>query len=210
MIEVNNLSLVKQGKKLLNDVSFSAEDGGITGLVGSNGSGKTLIMKCICGLIVSYDGNIMIDGTEARTIEKKNIGMIIENPGFIPSYSGSRNLMTLAKIRKKAGKAEVVKAMKDVGLDPSSRLPVGKYSLGMRQRLGIAQALMEDEKILILDEPFNSLDEEMTDVIRKRLLIERDRKKCIIISSHNRDDIDMLCDNVIQIKAQSRNNGLTR
>ena len=80
----------------------------------------------------------------------------------------------------------------------------------MRQRLGIAQALMEDEKILILDEPFNSLDEEMTDVIRKRLLIERDRKKCIIISSHNRDDIDMLCDNVIQIKAQSRNNGLTR
>lgn len=203
MIEVNNLSLVKQGKKLLDDVSFSAGNGHITGLVGSNGSGKTLIMKCICGLIVSYDGNIMIDGIEARSIEKKNIGMIIENPGFIPSYSGYRNLMTLAQIRKRVDKAAVANAMKDVGLDPSSRLPVGKYSLGMRQRLGIAQALMEDEEILILDEPFNSLDEEMTDKIRKRLLIERDRKKCIIISSHNRDDIDMLCDNVIQIRAGS-------
>ncbi|WP_455719532.1 ABC transporter ATP-binding protein [Agathobacter sp.] len=200
MIEVKNLSLEKNNKKILDSISFRVNDGSIMGLIGPNGSGKTLVMKCICGLIVTYDGQIIINGIEARKIEKKSIGMIIENPGFITSYSGFKNLKILAQIKKKVDKAGIKENMKAVGLDPSNRLPVGKYSLGMRQRLGIAQALMEDEKILILDEPFNSLDEEMTNRLRNRILLERDKGKCIIISSHNRVDIDMLCDNVIEIK----------
>lgn len=200
MIEIDNLSLKKNNKLLLNSISFCANDGSITGLVGPNGCGKTLIMKCICGLIVSYEGKVLIDGTDARNIEKKSIGMIIENPGFIASYSGYKNLAILAQIKKKIGKDEISLSMKDLGLDPKSRLNVGKYSLGMRQRLGIAQAIMEDEKVLVLDEPFNSLDEEMTAKVRQKLIDERQKGKCIIISSHNREDIDLLCDNVVELR----------
>ena len=125
-----------------------------------------------------------------------DIGIIIENPGFLPNYSGFKNLQLLAMIRNKIGKAEIKEAIRRVGLDPESKKHVGKYSLGMRQRLGLAQALMEDPSILLLDEPMNGLDNEGVEEIRKLILDLKQNGKLIIIASHTREDINLLCDKV--------------
>ena len=125
-----------------------------------------------------------------------NAGIIIENPGFLPGYTGYQNLKFLAKLRRKIGKKEIMDAMTKVGLEPLSKKHVGKYSLGMRQRLGIAQAIMEDPDILILDEPMNGLDNQGVEDIRKLLLELKEQGKTILIASHNREDIDVLCDHV--------------
>lgn len=133
----------------------------IHGIIGANGSGKTVLMKCICGFLLPDSGRVLIDG---RQVGKAfdfppSLGLIIETPGFLPSRSGISNLKLLAAIRHRAKKEDLIRAMERVGLDPGLRKPVGKYSLGMRQRLGLAQAIMEDPKLLILDEPFNGLDQ---------------------------------------------------
>ncbi|MCR5677067.1 MULTISPECIES: ABC transporter ATP-binding protein [Agathobacter] len=195
MIEINNLSLEIKGKKLLNDINMTIHDGQITGFVGPNGSGKTLIMKCICGFITSYKGEILINGKDAKTIPIKPMGIIIETPGFIPYYSGYKNLKILASLNNNCSLHGIRSSMEDVGLDPGNHLHVKKYSLGMKQRLGVAQALMEDREILILDEPFNGLDFRITEKLRNRLAAEREKEKTIILSSHNKIDIDLLCDN---------------
>ena len=129
----------------------------------------------------------------------KNIGLIIETPGFLPNFSGFSNLWQLAKIRSKISKDDVRTVMKKVGLDPNEKKHVGKYSLGMRQRLGIAQAIMEDPDILILDEPMNGLDKNGIEGIRELLLQLKDKGKAMIVASHNSVDIDVLCDRVFEI-----------
>ena len=159
-IEVQNVVKRFRDQVVLKNVSISFEKGKIHGIVGRNGSGKTVLFKCICGLMHPEEGVILVNGKRVgRDVDMpEDIGAIIEAPGFLPNYSGYKNLRFLANIRRKIGKEEILNVLKTVGLDPESRKHVGKYSLGMRQRLGIAQAIMEDPEILILDEPMNGLD----------------------------------------------------
>ena len=197
-IEVQNVVKRFRDQVVLKNVSISFEKGKIHGIVGRNGSGKTVLFKCICGLMHPEEGVILVNGKRVgRDVDMpEGIGAIIEAPGFLPNYSGYKNLRFLANIRRKIGKEEILNVLKTVGLDPESRKHVGKYSLGMRQRLGIAQAIMEDPEILILDEPMNGLDNAGVQDIRALLLELRAQGKTILLASHNHEDIAALCDTV--------------
>ena len=197
-IEVQNVVKRFRDQVVLKNVSISFEKGKIHGIVGRNGSGKTVLFKCICGLMHPEEGVILVNGKRVgRDVDMpENIGAIIEAPGFLPNYSGYKNLRFLANIRRKVGKEEILNVLKTVGLDPESRKHVGKYSLGMRQRLGIAQAIMEDPEILILDEPMNGLDNAGVQDIRALLLELKAQGKTILLASHNHEDIAALCDTV--------------
>lgn len=197
-IEVQNVVKRFRDQVVLKNVSISFENGQIHGIVGRNGSGKTVLFKCICGLMHPEEGVILVNGKRVgRDVDMpESIGAIIEAPGFLPNYSGYKNLRFLANIRRKIGKEEIINVLKTVGLDPESRKHVGKYSLGMRQRLGIAQAIMEDPEILILDEPMNGLDNAGVQDIRALLLELKAQGKTILLASHNHEDIAALCDTV--------------
>ncbi len=197
-IEVQNVVKRFRDQVVLKNVSISFEKGKIHGIVGRNGSGKTVLFKCICGLMHPEEGVILVNGKRVgRDVDMpEDFGAIIEAPGFLPNYSGYKNLRFLANIRRKIGKEEIVNVLKTVGLDPESRKHVGKYSLGMRQRLGIAQAIMEDPEILILDEPMNGLDNAGVQDIRALLLELKAQGKTILLASHNHEDIAALCDTV--------------
>lgn len=197
--------VIKQFKEaeVLKDITVSFEKGKIHGLIGRNGSGKTVLMKCICGFMKPTSGSITVGGKQVgKDVDiPQNLGAIIEAPGLLPGYSGFKNLKLLADIRRKAGTAEITAAMKRVGLDPKSKKHVSKYSLGMRQRLGIAQAIMENPDILILDEPMNGLDNHGVDDIRALLVELKKEGKTIIITSHSAEDIAVLCDTVHEMDA---------
>ena len=197
-IEVQNVVKRFRDQVVLKNVSISFEKGQIHGIVGRNGSGKTVLFKCICGLMHPEEGVILVnDKRVGRDVDMpEDIGAIIEAPGFLPNYSGYKNLRFLANIRRKIGKEEILNVLKTLGLDPESRKHVGKYSLGMRQRLGIAQAIMEDPEILILDEPMNGLDNAGVQDIRALLLELKAQEKTILLASHNHEDIAALCDTV--------------
>lgn len=189
-------------EQVLSDVSLSVPPGKIVGVVGGNGSGKTVLMKCLCGFLRPDQGKITVNG---RRVGKDcdfppSLGIIIETPGFIPTMSGYRNLKTLASLRGLIGRREILAVLERVGLRASMGKPVGKYSLGMRQRLGIAQAVMEDPAALILDEPFNGLDKETVEDMRGLLRGLRDRGKAILLASHNGEDIRELCDEVYHME----------
>ncbi len=201
MIIIKNVSLTLQKNDILKDVSVRFERRKIHGLIGRNGSGKTMLMKCICGFVRPTSGGITVDG---KRIGKDcdfpdNTGIIIETPGFIPYYSGFKNLKLLADLRGKISKEDVRTAMERVGLDPNLKRHVRKYSLGMRQRLGLAQAIMEDPDLLILDEPMNGLDKDGVKDMRQYLLDLKAQGKTILIASHSAEDIDMLCDTVCEM-----------
>lgn len=183
---------------VLRDVTFSIPPGKIYGVVGNNGSGKTVLMKCICGFMHADRGKIVVNGKQVgRECDfPKELGVIIETPGFLPYLSGYRNLKILADLKAQIGKAEIRDTLLKVGLNPDMKKPVAKYSLGMRQRLGIAQAIMEDPKVLILDEPFNGLDKAGVAEMRTLLLSLKEKGKAILLASHNAQDIEMLCDDV--------------
>lgn len=198
MIRVNNLSLTINKTEILKKINIEFESGKIHGLIGRNGSGKTMLMKCICGFIKPTEGEIIVD---QKRIGKdcdfpENVGIIIETPGFIPYYSGYKNLKLLADLKKKINNEQVKSTMRQVGLDPELKLHIKKYSLGMRQRLGLAQAIMEDPKILILDEPMNGLDKDGVIDMRNYLLDLKSKEKTIIIASHSAEDIAVLCNTV--------------
>ena len=201
IIQVKNLDLTINKTQILKNVCVSFEKGKIHGLIGRNGSGKTMLMKCICGFIRPTNGEIYVDdkqvGKECDFPE--NIGIIIETPGFIPYYSGYKNLKLIADLNKKITPEQIKQAMAQVGLDPELKRHVVKYSLGMRQRLGLAQAIMENPDILILDEPMNGLDNEGVEDMRKYLLDFRKQGKTIIIASHSTEDIEVLCDTVSEM-----------
>ena len=187
---------------VLSDACLTVAPGEIVGLVGNNGSGKTVFMKCICGFLHPERGEITVGG---KRIGKDcdfpdSLGIIIETPGFLPHMSGYRNLRTLAALRGRIGKQEVLDALKRVGLYDVRRKAVAKYSLGMRQRLGIAQAIMEDPDVLILDEPFNGLDASAVAQMRTLLLGLKEQGKAILLASHNAEDIRTLCDHVCEMK----------
>ena len=202
MIEIKQVSLKMKKKEILHNISASFADGEIHGLVGRNGCGKTMLMKCICGFVRPTSGTICVNdkivGTDVDFPEK--LGVIIETPVFIPYLSGYRNLKILSEYRHCISKQEIYEVLKTVGLENAGKLPVRKYSLGMRQRLGIAQAIMENPDVLVLDEPFNGLDRQGVLEMREILLGMCEKGKNIVIASHSEEDIGILCNNVLHME----------
>lgn len=198
MIEVKNVSVTIGKNRILQDISVTFEKGKIHGLIGRNGSGKTVLMKCICGFMKPTSGAVFVEGKQiGKDVDfVPDAGVIIETPGFVPFYSGIRNLQILAALNHKIGNEEIREAMQTVGLDPGLKRHVKKYSLGMRQRLGIAQAIMENPKLLILDEPFNGLDKEGVEQMRTYFLKLKEEGVTILLTSHTSEDIKLLCDTV--------------
>ena len=201
VIEVKNVSKSFKGIPVLNDINITCRSGKIYGIIGYNGSGKTVLFKCICGFLPVTQGMVWVNGKAiGKEIDfPENTGVIIETPGFLANLSGMRNLEILAALRGKIGKKEIAYAMQKAGLEPSLKKSVSKYSLGMRQRLGITQAIMEDPEFLILDEPFNGLDKHGVADIRKLLLELKGWGRTIILASHNSEDIRILCDKVYEM-----------
>lgn len=201
VITVKNLTKKFKDVTVLDNISVNFEKGKVHGLIGRNGSGKSMLMKCICGIVPYKTGEIRVNDKIIGKEEDipSNVGVIIETPGFLPNYSGYNNLKFLAKIKNKIGKEEIRNAIKNVGLEPDDKKHVGKYSLGMRQRLGLAQAIMENPDLLILDEPMNGLDKGGVKDMRKYLLDLKEQGKTILIASHSAEDIDVLCDTVCEM-----------
>ena len=189
--------------RFLKSVSRDFEAGKIHGIVGNNGSGKTVLMKCICGFLLPTEGMVLVNGKRVgKDVDfPSDLGIIIETPGFLPNITGVKNLEILASLNKKIGLADIADSIRRVGLDPQSKTPVGKYSLGMRQRLGIAQAIMENPSLLILDEPMNGLDKHGVAEMRKLIKGLKNEGKTILLASHNQGDIDELCDTVCEMDA---------
>ena len=200
-IQIEQVSKSFQERKVLKNISCELNWGQVYGIVGNNGSGKTVLMKCICGLLPYDEGSIRVNGKKiGKDVDfPASTGVIIETPGFVPYYTGFHNLKILSEIGTRIPDERIKEAMKLVGLDPGLKRHVGKYSLGMRQRLGIAQAIMEDPSILILDEPFNGLDKNGVAQIRNLIKDLRREGRTIILASHNQADIDELCDTVCEM-----------
>ena len=200
-IQIEQVSKSFQGREVLKNISCELNWGQVYGIVGNNGSGKTVLMKCICGLLPYDEGSIRVNGKKiGKDVDfPEDMGMIIESPGFLPGMTGIKNLKILAAVNHRIQESQIRETMRVVGLDPNLKQPVGKYSLGMRQRLGIAQAIMENQSILILDEPMNGLDNKGVDEIRKLILDLKKEGRSIILASHNREDIQILCDQVYEM-----------
>lgn len=200
-IEIEHVTKKFGGETVLHDIDIAMEQGNVYGISGNNGSGKTVLMKCICGFLPVTSGRIRVNGKRIGIdIDfPESMGVIIETPGFLTNVSGMRNLEILAGLQNKIGREGIQDAILKAGLDPDLKKAVSKYSLGMRQRLGIAQAIMEDPEFLILDEPFNGLDKHGVADIRKLLLGLKAQGKTILLASHNSEDIRILCDKVYEM-----------
>lgn len=199
-IQVKNLSKEIKGKYILNNINLSFERGKIYGLYGRNGSGKTMLLRALAGLLIPTEGEIDMDG---KILHKdmdfpENVGIIIENTSLLPQFDGFTNLKQLGKIRNVATDEDIDNALDTVGLKGENK-KVKTYSLGMRQRLSIAQAIFEKPELLLLDEPTNALDENYINKVRKILLKEKDRGAIVIIASHNKDDLRILADEIISM-----------
>lgn len=201
IISIQNVSKSFGKHKVLDNINLNCEKGFIYGIVGYNGSGKTVLFKSICGFIKPDKGIITIKGKPNSDISSFNLGVIIEAPAYISELSGIDNLIYLYEIKNKRNKKHLEEVMRLVGLDPLIKKKVSKYSMGMKQRLAIAQAIMEEQDILILDEPMNGLDKQGVEDMRNLFTRLRDEGKTIILASHNREDIDILCDYVYEIDA---------
>lgn len=201
MIQINDLHFSSREKEILKGISVSFERGKIHGIVGDNGCGKTIFFKCICGILKASSGEIVIDG--GKLGEKMefydDMGFLIDGPGYIPYYSGYKNLLLLAAIKNRIKKEDVKNAIDQVGLNPDDKRPVRKYSLGMKQRLGLAQAFMENPALIIVDEPMNSLDRSGVQIMRNILLQKKSEGATVLISSHNEEDIRVLCDDIYEM-----------
>lgn len=193
-IEIKNYSKEIKSTMILNNISLELECGKVYGFHGRNGCGKSMLFKAICGLIHASEGDIIIDSKKLHEdIEiPESIGALIENPGFFPQLNGYENLMLLANINKRVSKEVVIELLEQVHLNNKKKYK--QYSLGMKQRLGIIQAFMENPDILILDEPMNALDEEHITLVKEMILEKKAQQKCILLASHNKEDLEMLCD----------------
>lgn len=202
-IKLKNVTKRFEKKVVIDDVSYTFENGKIYGIAGTNGSGKSVLFKLISGLMKTTKGDVVVGGVNIgkRGTMPNDLGILIEHPGFLPNLTGMENLQLLASIKNKITKKEIEETLKKVSLYQDKDVKVKKYSLGMLQRLGIAQALMENPKILLLDEPFNSMDYEGVNELRK-LIKEYVNEKCatLLVTSHNKEDIDILADEVIVLK----------
>lgn len=202
-IELKKVRKSFHGEEVLKELDFQVERGRTYGISGNNGSGKTVLMKCICGFLPVTQGLVRVGGKYiGKEIDfPKSLGAIIETPGFLDHLSGRRNLEILADLRGNLTGRDITLSLLRAGLNPGLTKPVAKYSLGMRQRLGIAQAIMEDPELLVLDEPFNGLDKHGVQEMRSLLLEEKKRGKTILLSSHNSEDLRLLCDRIFEMDA---------
>ena len=198
IVRVQQATKVYGKRPVLDSVSLSFAEGQIHGIVGRNGSGKTILFKAICGFVPLTTGRIFVRDKEIGkdTDVPQDVGIIIEAPGFLPNYSAYGNLKLLALIKRQLSSQQIRDAIAAVGLDPKSKKHVGKFSMGMRQRLGIAQAIMENPSLLILDEPFNGLDISGVEAMRTLLLALKGEGRTILLASHSREDVALLCDTV--------------
>lgn len=222
MIRIHNLSKVYGQNTILKNISIQFDDGHIYGLVGANGCGKTTLMRCICGFSQPTSGYVVVNGCLVgnKAVLRRNpqlresanppyqtladfapsTGVIIESPGFLNHETGLRNLLLLADMSGRAGRADARRAMTMLGLDPDEKKPVGKYSLGMRQRLGFAQAFMENPDVLLLDEPFNAMDKTAMAEVHALLQTLKAQGKTILLASHSAADIEKACDVVYEME----------
>lgn len=198
-IEINNLCKVVDGKYLAKDISLKFESGKIYGIVGQNGSGKTVLFKLLLGLMNMTSGEITVDGKVQKGF-MKDVGFIIERPNLIPHYSAYNNLKFISSYKGKVDKQKIIKSLELVGLSPKEKKKVKNYSLGMKQKVAIAMAIMDEPKILILDEPLNAVDDSSVKKIREIILEYKEKDRIVLIASHYQDDIDYLCDEVYQMK----------
>lgn len=201
-VEIKNYTKVLKGKTVLEQINLSMEKGKIYGIQGHNGCGKTMLLRAISGLIKATEGEVVIDG---KILRKEidfppSIGVLIENPEFWKQYTGIQVLQTLARIKGEIHKEEIVESMKRVGLLEKKDIVVGKYSLGMRQRLGIAQAIMEKPEILLFDEPTNALDREGVSLFLEIIKEEKKRGALIVIVSHDPNTLLDICDEIITME----------
>ena len=203
IIEIDNISKEFSGDIVLHSVSISFEKGKIYGIIGRNGSGTTVLLKIISGILKTTTGTVTINGIPLGKKNEfpENTGILIEKPGFLPYKSGFQNLKYLSQIQKLINDQEIYKVLEQTGLTSAAKKLVGKYSMGMKQRLGIAQAIMENPEILILDEPMNGLDDQGASQMRKLFLRLRSEGKTILLASHMQEDIHELCDKVYRIDA---------
>lgn len=202
MIEIKNVKKNFGKTMIIDGISATFSDGKIVGIIGRNGCGKTVLFKMICGLMLPTSGTIVVnDEIVGKDVDfPSSIGVIIESPQFTGNLDAKDTLMELAVIKNKIGREEVEQTLKKVGLNPDEKKKVSKYSLGMRQRLGIAQAIMENPKVLILDEPMNGLDKNGVEDMRKLFSQLKEEGKTILLASHNREDIEVLCDEVYEME----------
>lgn len=201
LIEVKNVQKSYKGLTIFQEIDLTIEKGKIYGIVGPNGSGKSVLFKLICGFVKPDHGEILIRGEYLHKdiTFPKNFGIIIDRPGYLGNKTGFENLKSLAMIQNKIDDEQIIKTMNLVGLQHTAEQKVRKYSLGMKQKLALAQAFMENQEVLILDEPFNALDFESVEKLRSLLLNFKKEGKTIIMTSHNQEDIDLLCDEVYRI-----------
>lgn len=200
VMKVMGLTKTFKNQVIFDNVNISIQKGNIYGFKGPNGSGKSVFLKILCGLLLPDKGTIEINN---KILNKdidfpEDVGVIIEQPGFLPEYSGFKNLKYLASIRKKINDKQIKKVIEQVGLDPNDKKSVRKYSLGMKQKLAIAQAIMEKPKLLILDEPMNALDKKSVDIIRKLLLDFKDSGVTILMTSHLNEELELLCSQIYE------------
>jgi ABC-2 type transport system ATP-binding protein len=202
IIEIENVSKRIQGVTVLNSVNLHMVSGNIYGLLGRNGSGKTMLMRAICGLIRPSEGKIMIDGAEQWKdfSYPDDLGMLIETPTFLPDFTGYENLELLSSIRKRVNRSDIRETLKRVGLNPDDQRNTRKYSLGMRQRLGIACAIMENPRLLVLDEPFNGLDVDGFSLMQNIILEEKRKGTLILLACHDREELENLSDVIYKVE----------
>lgn len=202
VINIENYTKKIQGATVLDHVNLYLESGSIYGLLGRNGSGKTMLMRAICGLIHPTEGEITIDGAKQWKdfSYPDDLGMLIETPAFLPDYTGYENLKMLSSIRKRIKAEDIRRSIERVGLNPDDKRKTGKYSLGMRQRLGIACAIMENPRLLILDEPFNGLDVDGYDLMKNIILEEKEKGTLIVLACHDRGELDNLSDVIFKVE----------
>lgn len=201
IVKVENVTKYFKQEKVLDDVNMNLETGHIYGIVGKNGAGKTVLFKIIAGFIKPSSGKVTVAG-KIIGVDRDfpdNLGLIIETPGFLSQYNAYQNLLYLANINNKISKEDIKEAIRMVGLDPGSNKKVGKFSLGMRQRLGIAQAIMENPNLIILDEPMNGLDKKGIEDVKELLLKLKGDGKTILMASHYAEDME-ICDEVFQME----------
>lgn len=200
-IEVIHATKYIKKSLILKDVNIDLESGTVYGLQGPNGGGKTMLMRLLCGLIRATEGQVLIDGRElGKDMDfPDSLGLLIENPAFLPGYTGLQNLLLLAQLQDRVGETEIRQALLDVGLNPDDKRKYRKYSLGMKQRLGIAAAIMEQPELILLDEPTNALDDkgvaQICDLIRR----ERDRGALVVLACHDAEILENLSDEIFYI-----------
>ena len=200
-IEVKNATKIIKGAVILKNVSIELEGGKVYGLQGPNGGGKTMLMRLLCGLIRPTEGEVRIDGKQlGKDMDfPPSVGLLIENPAFLPGYTGLKNLEMLAGLREKATAEQIEETIADVGLERGDKWKYRKYSLGMKQRLGIAAAIMEQPELILLDEPTNALDEKGVEQICRLIRRERDRGALIVMACHDAGILESLADEIFTV-----------